>query len=186
MEFVRSLRGYDHLWAVKFPGQDTDELTRVFRNWSNFDFLLDFFLDNQHDLENFFHVHRIREAIQDTVEDADDLEKMILQFPGTGGLDSLFHPLSLSDNRAAELTREKARNWDRERHASWLRIYAIRLEKGIYVVTGGAIKLTPTMQERPHTKAELDKMDKCREYLKSNGVFDQDSFIDYINEGKND
>lgn len=96
MEFVRSLRGYDHLWAVKFPGQDTDELTRVFRNWSNF------------------------------------------------------------------------------------------LEKGIYVVTGGAIKLTPTMQERPHTKAELDKMDKCREYLKSNGVFDQESFIDYLNEGKND
>ena len=186
MEFVRSLKGYDHLWAVKFPGQDADELTRTFRNWSDFDFLLNYFLDNLDDLRDYFQISRIREAIQDTVEDADFLEKMILQFPGTGDLDRLFHPLSLSDNRAAELTREKARNWDRERHASWLRIYAIRLEKGIYVVTGGAIKLTPTMQERPHTKAELDKMDKCREYLKSNGVFDQESFIDYINEGKND
>lgn len=175
MDFVRSLQG-----------EDADELTRVFRNWSNFDFLLDFFLDNFKDLDHFFSIRSIRKAIQDTVEDADYLEKMILQFPGTEDLDTLFHPLSLSDNRAAELTREKARNWDRERHASWLRIYAVRLEEGIYVVTGGAIKLTPTMQERPHTKAELDKMDKCREYLKSNGVFDQDSFIDYINEERND
>ena len=175
MDFVRSLQR-----------EDADELTRVFRNWSNFDFLLDFFLDNFKDLDHFFSIRSIRKAIQDTVEDADYLEKMILQFPGTEDLDTLFHPLSLSDNRAAELTREKARNWDRERHASWLRIYAVRLEEGIYVVTGGAIKLTPTMQERPHTKAELDKMDKCQEYLKSNGVFDQDSFIDYINEERND
>ena len=175
MDFVRSLQR-----------EDADELTRVFRNWSNFDFLLDFFLDNFKDLDHFFSIRSIRKAIQDTVEDADYLEKMILQFPGTEDLDTLFNPLSLSDNRAAELTREKARNWDRERHASWLRIYAVRLEEGIYVVTGGAIKLTPTMQERPHTKAELDKMDKCQEYLKSNGVFDQDSFIDYINEERND
>ena len=125
MDFVRSLQR-----------EDADELTRVFRNWSNFDFLLDFFLDNFKDLDHFFSIRSIRKAIQDTVEDADYLEKMILQFPGTEDLDTLFHPLSLSDNRAAELTREKARNWDRERHASWLRIYAVRLEEGIYVVTG--------------------------------------------------
>lgn len=46
------------------------------------------------------------------------------------------------------------------------------------VITGGAIKLTRTMQEREHTLRELDKLNRCKAYLKANGVFDQDSFID--------
>lgn len=68
-------------------------------------------------------------------------------------------------------------NWNRRGHASWLRIYAIRLEKDVFVVTGGAIKLTRTMQERPHTQEQLDKLNRCRQYLKNNGVFDADSFV---------
>ena len=96
--------------------------------------------------------------------------------------DGLFHPLSLADNRAHELTREKARNWDRAQHPSWLRIYAIRIEPNVYIVTGGAIKLTATMQEREHTQKELDKLNACRDFLKQNGVFDQDSFVDFFEE----
>lgn len=85
-----------------------------------------------------------------------------------------------------ELTREKARNWNRDRHASWLRVYAIRIETDVYIVTGGAIKLTPSMQDRPHTMLELQKLNKCRDYLKQNGGFDQDRFINYICEYSHD
>ena len=81
-----------------------------------------------------------------------------------------------------ELARQKARNWSRIDHASWLRIYAIRLEKNVFVVTGGAIKLTHTMQERVHTQLELDKLNLCRQYLVDNGVFDSESFISMIEE----
>ena len=94
----------------------------------------------------------------------------------------MFHPLSLKDSRAHELTREKARNWERGQHPSWLRIYAIRIEPNVYIVTGGAIKLTATMQEREHTLKELAKLNACRDFLKCNGVFDQDSFIDLFEE----
>ena len=52
----------------------------------------------------------------------------------------------------------------------------------VYIVTGGAIKLTATMQEREHTQKELDKLNACRDFLKANGVFDQDSFIDFSQE----
>jgi hypothetical protein len=38
------------------------------------------------------------------------------------------------------------------------------------------------MQERSHTQAELDKLNQCRQYLASNGVFDSDSFISMIEE----
>ena len=182
MEFVRLIDGYDHLWAVKYPEKEADELTILFRNWSNFNYLLDFFLNNLEDLQQFFHIQRIREAIQDTLEDADVLEKLILDFPYTENLDGLFHPLSLSDRRTAELTREKARNWRRERHASWLRVYAIRVEKNVFIVTGGAIKLAPAMQDRPHTQEELNKMNVCRDFLNEHGIFDQDSFIDFVND----
>lgn len=183
MDFVRLINGYDHLWAVKYPEKDADELTLLFRNWSNFNYLLDFFLNNLDDLQHFFHIQRVREAIQDTLEDADVLERLILDFPYTENLDGLFHPLGLSDNRTAELTREKARNWERNRHASWLRVYAIRVERNVFIVTGGAIKLTPAMQDRPHTQEELDKMNRCRDFLNENGIFDQDSFIDFVNDG---
>ena len=60
--------------------------------------------------------------------------------------------------------------------------WTIRIERDVFVITGGAIKLTPAMKDRPHTQAELDKLNQCRDYLKMNGIFDQDSFIDYINE----
>ena len=68
------------------------------------------------------------------------------------------------------------------RHASWLRIYAIKLEPGIYVVTGGAIKLTRTMQEREHTLVELARMEKVRRFLIENEISDKDSFDDYLRE----
>ena len=115
----------------------------LFRQWSNGNYLLDFFLANLDDLRGFFHIQKISDAIKDTMEDAQELERLILDFPYTERLDGLFHPLSLADNRAHEMTREKARNWDRERHVSWLRIYAIRIDPNVFVITGGAIKLPP-------------------------------------------
>ena len=63
-----------------------------------------------------------------------------------------------------------------------LRIYAIKLEPGIYVITGGAIKLTRTMQEREHTLLELGKMEKVRNFLLEQRVVDKDAFIDYMSE----
>lgn len=178
MEFVRILEGYDHLWAVKDPEKEFDELTGLFENWNDAGYLLDFFGKNLGDLERYFHITKISEAINDTFEDSDRLEELILDFPFTKELDNLFHPLSEADSNMHELSREKARNWNRTRHASWLRIYAIRLEPNIFVVTGGAIKLTRTMQEREHTRQELNKLNVCKNYLQANGVFDKDSFVE--------
>ncbi len=181
-EFVRVIPNYNHLWAVKEPDKEVDELTMLFRKWNNVEYLLDFFMSNFEDLKSYFHITKIDQAVEDTFTDAESLQELILDFPYTENLDDLFKPLDITDTRISELTREKARNWDRERHASWVRIYAIRLEPNVYVVTGGAIKLTRTMQEREHTALELNKLNKCKAYLKSNGVFDQDSFVELISE----
>lgn len=34
------------------------------------------------------------------------------------------------------------------------------------------------MQEREHTSLELEKLNRCKTFLKANGVFDKDSFVD--------
>ena len=49
-------------------------------------------------------------------------------------------------------------------------------------MTGGAIKLTRTMQEREHTLLELQKMEQVRKFLLENGIIDEDSFIEFIND----
>lgn len=46
--------------------------------------------------------------------------------------------------------------------------------------SGGAIKLTRTMQEREHTLVELARMEKVRNYLIDNCISDMDSFKDYL------
>ena len=72
------------------------------------------------------------------------------------------------------LSREKAKGKISSTHHSWLRIYAIKLDEGTYLVTGGAIKLTHLMAEREHTLNELRKMEMVRNYLLDNGVRDAD------------
>lgn len=177
MRFERIIEGKDHLWAVRDMAKPKNELAMLFDTWNDMEYLMQFFIDNFHDLKETFHIERISDAIEDTLDDADQLERLILDIPFTDNLDELFKPLGTIDMSVRELTREKARNWDRIGHASWLRVYAIRLEENVFVITGGAIKLTRTMQERPHTQEQLDKLNHCRQYLISNGVFDADSFI---------
>ena len=58
MKFVRVIEGYEHLWAVKEPDKEYDELTSLFENWNNADYLLDFFKDNIEDLRNNFHIQK--------------------------------------------------------------------------------------------------------------------------------
>ncbi len=98
-------------------------------------------------------------------------------------LDKLFRPLN--NNRTSEmlLGKEKTRLKERIRHhPSWLRIYALKLTSGIYIITGGAIKLTTTMQERQHTLIELQKMENVRNFLINGNIIDNESFIDYMSE----
>ena len=78
-------------------GKETDELSMLFRQWSNFNYLLDFFFANMEDLQGFFKIEKISDAIKDTMEDAEELERLILDFPYTEQLNGQFHPPSLVD-----------------------------------------------------------------------------------------
>jgi len=120
----------------------------------------------------------------ETIDQAKRLECVMLDITPEANLDILFKHLENSRYWEMVLGREKAYGDGGYRHQSWLRIYAIKIEPGVYLVTGGAIKLTATMEQRSHTLAELAKMERVRNYLLDNAVYDLDGFNDYITNGQ--
>ena len=170
------------LWAVRYEGAEDNALQQVFSQWSDPEWLVDFFQENMSDLESYFKITDLNQAIYDTIDDGIRLQCLILDISPDADLDRIFRPLDNGRTSEMLLGKEKARIKERLRHASWLRIYAIKLEPGCYIITGGAIKLTRTMQEREHTLAELNKLECVRNFLLEGGVIDSDGFEDYLSE----
>jgi len=166
------------LWAVRFANDKDNALQKVLSQWSDAAWLADFFTQNFDDLISYFRIINIEDAIYQTMEDRDELACIIMDISPDANLDHFFRPLE--NNRSSEMLLGKEKG--RPHHRSWLRLYAIKLKAGIYIITGGAIKLTRTMQEREHTLQELEKMEKVRNFLIREGVFDEDSFDDYQKE----
>ncbi len=181
MEFDKILDN-NKLWAVRYEYETDNVLQRLFSQWSNPEWLMNFFCDNMSDLEACFKITDVNQAIYDTIDDSNELQCLILDLSPDSNLDKLFRPLENSRTHEMLLGREKARLARNRNHASWLRLYAIKLEPGCYIITGGAIKLTRTMQEREHTLRELNNMERVRNLLLQEGAIDADGFADYLSE----
>lgn len=168
------------LWAVRYSDDNDNALQKVLSQWKDAEWLADFFIQNFDDLISYFKVTDIEEAIYQTMEDSDKLSCIIMDISPDADLDKFFRPLD--NNRTHEMLLGKEKGKPHRR--SWLRLYAIKLNAGIYIITGGAIKLTRTMQDRQHTLIELEKMEKVRNFLLDEKVFDEDSFTDYQKEAE--
>ena len=127
------------------------------------------FFRNKSKIKTYFEIDDVNIAVQDTIEDAAYLEDIILNGE-QDDLDDMFQPLSQADSTLVTCSRRKARNWEREDHDSWLRIYAIKLDPGVYVITGGAIKLARKMQDAVATSSELQRLNDLKQYFVDNGV----------------
>ena len=169
------------LLSVKYVGNEKDEFERVFDLWKeDVEFLEYFFEENKSDLQSgHFDVTTIEEAISITLKEAEEFEDYILSIAEERGsnldktLDVLvFTPLHKNEI-STKLVESKAYGGAEQ---SWLRLYAIRIGNHKYLVTGGAIKLTKAMQDRPHTEKELEKMKTVSKYLKNEGIMDDDDF----------
>lgn len=161
----------DQLTSFHYDGEQLDEFTRLFRLWQDPLYLYNFFTENIDDLQDgFFGTLSITTAIRETRLEARRLEQLFMtQSAGANNLDSIFSPLT--QNEPLELTKSKARG---DSPKSWLRIYAIKVDANAYIITGGVIKLTRSMQDRNHTAAELTKFKRCLDFLKEEGITDVD------------
>lgn len=171
------------LISVQFEGMNSDEFALLFDNWSDVDYLEQFFEENKADLQSCFYGSiSVEEAVSRTIEDAEALEEYIRDVAKTGcsdpdenRLDLAFHKLSEKDY-SIQLLKSKAYGL---RKPSWLRLYAIRIAENIYVVCGGGIKLTETKNERKHLLKELEKLEATKQYLKEIDLLNEDDY-DFI------
>jgi len=169
MKIVRIIKGVDSLLSISNEDEGQSEFEHLFDKLTNTETLFSFFETHLHDLQNY----TIGEAVNRTFDDACALEDKFYDVAENDNvqLQTIFKPLSNSQYRLSKYQRSKAYG---EVRRSWLRVYAVRLESDKYIVTGGAIKLTQTMQERPHTQEQLDRLTQMRDYLIENGFEDSD------------
>ena len=111
------------------------------------------------------------------LSDAEILEDLLIRHGNNNEslIDVCFQPLHNEEYQGKILSFQKKK-------CRLLRLYAIRIDANCFVITGGAIKVTRAMQQHPETNNELLKLDKCKNYLQSKGVFDNDSFFEIIGE----
>jgi hypothetical protein len=170
----------EKLFAIQYPGEPEDEFRRLFNLWADPEHLENFFERNKADItDGFYGTFTVEGATFETYEHAEYLEEQLLALTVQSdtdqlkGLESIFKPLHDSQTKLLTLNESKARK-------HWLRIYALRVEKDIYIITGGAIKLTKTMQERKHTYDELIKIRQCKTFLMEKGIVDKEGVIEEI------
>ena len=167
--------GNERLWAVVYDGDTQNILKKVFDQWGDLDYLESFFRENVLDLMSYFSITDLEEAIFRTVEDANQMKSVILDIKPDADLDKYFRPLENQRWREMLLSKEKAKGIIRP---SWLRLYALRFDSNLYLISGGTIKLTRTMNEREHTLRELVKLETISHYLIERGVCDLDGLKD--------
>jgi len=174
------------LLTINFEKNGIDEFTKLQDEWTDIEFLEDFFTTNQTDLVGEWKNYSIEDAVIKTRNDARIFFKFLLSLSKKSKKErikifkNLFHPLSKGKIEDGFLPKKKAYGSNAK---TWLRIYALKIGEDSFLVTGGAIKLTRTMNEREHTMTELIKIDRCKQYLKDMGVLDEDGMIELMEIG---
>lgn len=172
------------LLAVQFDNAKHHEFARIFKEWTDVEFLEEFFETHKEDLQSGYHLSKIgqisiEDAVFQTIDEAEAFEKYILKVAEKGKenedqtlQDLVFKPLHKNDTTIKhQETKAYGVN-----SRSWLRIYAIRIASNCYVISGGAIKLTRSMNNREHTRKELAKLKVLTSYLKGIGFEDADDY----------
>ncbi|GAB5526271.1 MAG: hypothetical protein Roseis2KO_41430 [Roseivirga sp.] len=160
------------LLAMQYADNEPDALSILDDQWNDPEYLREFFIQYEKDYRNYYGSGKIKDLVISTKAEANELFDNLYDLAAADDLGSFFKPLHAKEaDESFNLQQLKAYGYERQ---SFLRIYAVRFNE-TYVITGGAIKLTNTMQERPHTKAELIKLNKVCDYLGANP--DQVEFV---------
>jgi hypothetical protein len=158
----------DRLFAACF-GPDgpeleaRDELEKAFDLWADIKLLRGFFSKYRMDLSQFDPSMKINDAVKQAREESFGIHDRLRELSEQDTFEDLFKPLDDKEELLPryELQKLKAKEGRRK---SILRLYAIKFGDK-YVITGGTIKLTPTMKGRPHLKAELNKLELVKKLL---------------------
>ncbi len=157
------------LYSIQEEEGGKDAYTAFVERTGDIEYLQNYFEANLEKLP-FFEIKSIEEAIEQTLYELEELQ-LWLQECATNeyneNLQFIFQPLYNHVYELQPYQKSKARLSPGKQ---WLRLYAIRLDANFYVITGGGIKLTATMQEDSLLMAELDKLSLVEDFLRDKSV----------------
>ncbi|MGN6493825.1 MAG: hypothetical protein ACTHLE_17635, partial [Agriterribacter sp.] len=158
-------------WSVRYSNDDEDVFTRLFELWNNIEYLTKFFRANQLLLQDpFWKNTTIDEAIDQVLDEAESFESELFDIKNLSAneqveaLGKIFKPLHKG------LFEIRQRKGKPDFSVPMLRLYAIKLDDGSIVVTGGAIKLMKIM-EGPMFELEKHNLKLVQQFLDSEGIF---------------
>lgn len=166
----------DRLFALKYEGEADNEYDRLMDLWTDTEYVRNFLNANDMDIP----IHKTKRQFVNYIrQDAYNIDEQLIKITETTdqSLSYFFKPLHNNEYEFKILSLQKGRQ-----HC--LRLYAIKIDEDTFIITGGAIKLPlhHLMEDREHTRVELQKLERAKSYLKENGVFDEDSFYELLNE----
>ena len=166
----------DRLFALKYEGEADNEYDRLMDLWTDTEYVRNFLNANDMDIP----IHKTKRQFVNYIrQDAYNIDEQLIKITETTdqSLSYFFKPLYNNEYEFKILSLQKGRQ-----HC--LRLYAIKIDEDTFIITGGAIKLPlhHLMKDREHTRVELQKLERAKSYLKENGVFDEDSFFEFLNE----
>ena len=157
----------EKLYALQYDGEAEDEYFRLLDLWTNSAYLRQYAKDNN--------ISNIREFVDRIIADAEYIDDLMIRINRSNqSLESFFKTLWNLETGTRVLSLQKGRR-------NKLRIYAIKIDTNLFVITGGAIKLVLDMDVH-----EKNKLEVAKDYFKRNHVFDNDSFYELINEDYED
>lgn len=182
MEIVEIYK--DWLYSISFDEEDLNEYHRVFRQWHDLDYLINFFSDNKDFITSNFWINagldpgNPEKSAERVIEEADNLETYISQLVencsngAKPDFDDYFHFLGGKYKCLWSLEPVKSYGVNTP---SLLRLYAIKLDANCYLIVYGGIKLSDTIQNSPELKDKVfNKIDLVLNFLRSNGIADSD------------
>lgn len=169
-----------HIYSVKYDDKDSNEYDRLFDEWNDLTSVLDFLMQHKEMLKAtvWEKVSEPELAAKQVLEEAEALELLFEELSSHTAngeepdFDSHFHYLDGKYKFEMEYAPMKSYG---DCRPSLLRMYAIKLDRNTYLITGGGIKLGATIQESPDLQDHvIQNIDVVRTWLKENGIMDAD------------
>jgi len=168
------------IYSVKYDNQTNNEFDRLFDEWNDITNVLDFLMEHKDMLKATIwkKASEPELAARQVLDEAEALEQLFDElndhtFAGDKpDFDSHFH--YLDGKYKFELEYEPMKSYG-DGTPSLLRMYAIKMDRNTYLITGGGIKLGATIQDSPGLQDHvIQNIDNVRKWLRENGILDAD------------
>lgn len=159
-----------------------DEFNKLRELWLDPLYLEDFYFANSHYFRDPYWGEIDYETfINDVISSAPLIFEKFAQVLNSNEIDSLFEPLGKEDEDIQdEGVRIKVKSkFGKIGRRIAFRIYAIKVDDGCYVVTGGAIKIVKKMPKAHNTAVELKKLKAVYRDLGEIGN-EKNSFVEFL------